>query len=208
MNAAAYGINGGWAGLRTRPEFVALFGGASTGDVRSGVLVGETQGQSLHIGSIGSFTAGYAAPKYWNVTSTGQPGSSGEFVDTDFPMFRLADAYLIYAEAVVRGAGGTRAQALTYVNQLRQRAFGNTTGNIADADLTVNFILDERGRELFWEAHRRPDLIRFGRFTTSGIWEWKGNVPAGKTTEAFRNVYPLPASELLANPNLDQNPNY
>ena len=206
MNADDYGINGGWYGLRTRPEFVALFGGAGTADVRSKPLY--SAGQSLHIASIGEFTQGYGAPKYRNVTSTGQEGTSGEFVDTDFPMFRLADAYLIYAEAVLRGGGGTRAQALTYINLLRQRAYGGTTGNIADADLTTAFMLAERGRELWWEAHRRSDLIRFGQFTTSGIWEWKGNVPAGKTTDATRNLYPLPASELLTNPNLDQNLGY
>ena len=80
-------------------------------------------------------------------------------------MFRLADAYLMYAEAQLRGGGGDRAQALAYVNALRQRAYGNASGNITDAELTCDFILDERGRELLWEAHRRTDLVRFGLFT-------------------------------------------
>ena len=74
--------------------------------------------------------------------------------------------------------------------------------------LTLPFILDERGRELLWEAHRRTDLIRFNLFTQNGIWTWKGGVKAGRATDAFRNLYPLPASELLANPNLEQNPGY
>jgi hypothetical protein len=208
MNAADYGLNGGWWGLRVRPQLVALYpaAGPASPDRRSAYFF--TQGQSLQIGSISDFTNGYAAPKYQNVTSAGMPGSNSEFVDIDFPMFRLADAYLMYAEAVLRGGGGSRAQALTYVNALRQRAYGNASGNITDAQLTLDFILAERARELMWEGHRRTDLIRFDRFTDNGLWAWKGNVQAGRTTEAYRDVYPLPASELTANPNLTQNQGY
>ncbi|HEX2092595.1 MAG TPA: RagB/SusD family nutrient uptake outer membrane protein [Longimicrobiaceae bacterium] len=208
MNAADYGLNGGWWGLRVRPQLVALFPsvGPSSPDRRAAHFF--TQGQTLEITSISDFTKGYAAPKYQNVTSTGQPGSNSEFVDIDFPMFRLADAYLMYAEAVLRGGGGSQAQAVTYVNALRQRAYGGTSGNITAGQLTLDFILAERGRELHWEGHRRTDLIRFGRFSSSGTWAWKGNVQAGRTTEAFRDLYPLPASELLANPNLKQNTGY
>ena len=159
--------------------------------------------------SFGDSKAGYAAPKYRNVTSTGAPGSNKSFPDTDFPMFRLADAYLIYAEAFLRGGGGTQANAVNYVNLLRRRAYGNTLGDITAADLTLQFILDERGRELLWEAHRRTDLIRYGLFTGGDyLWAWKGGAPAGTATESFRNLYPLPASELTANPNLTQNPGY
>jgi hypothetical protein len=123
-------------------------------------------------------------------------------------MFRLADAYLIYAEAVLRGGGGDRPTALGYVNAIRRRAYGGTTGDITDAQLTLPFILDERSRELLWEGFRRQDLIRFGQFTDQTVWAWKGNVIAGKTTEAFRNLYPIPANELSANPNIKQNPGY
>ena len=122
-------------------------------------------------------------------------------------MFRLADAYLIYAEAVLRGGGGSTAQALTYVNALRQRAYGDTSGNITAAQLTLDFILDERGRELLWEAHRRTDLVRYGRFTGGEyLWAWKGGAAGGTATESFRDLYPLPANELMANPNLDAEP--
>jgi hypothetical protein len=123
-------------------------------------------------------------------------------------MFRLGDAYLMYAEAVLRGGGGTRAQALAYVNALRQRAFGDASQNITDAQLTLDFLKNERARELLWEGHRRTDLIRFNTFTTAGVWQWKGNVKAGTTTPAFRNLYPIPSSELGANPNLHQNAGY
>jgi hypothetical protein len=204
MNASAFGIDGGWWGLRFKPETVNLFSGA-TGDVRSQIF---TNGQSGAMNELTNFNDGYASTKYANVTSTGAAGSNPGFPDTDYPMFRLGDAYLMYAEEVLRGGGGSRAQALTYVNALRTRAYGNTSGNISDAQLTLNFIKDERSRELYWEGHRRQDLVRFGQFTDQGVWAWKGGVKAGRTTETFRNLYPLPASELLANPNLKQNPGY
>jgi hypothetical protein len=124
-------------------------------------------------------------------------------------MFRLADAYLMYAEAVLRGGGGTRAQALTYVNALRQRAYGNASGNITDPELTLDFVLAERGRELLWEGHRRVDLVRYGLFTGGTyLWAWKGGAVAGTATGTHLDLYPLPVSEIVANPNLTQNPGY
>jgi hypothetical protein len=207
MSANAYGLDFGWGGLRAKPELVGLFpGGAGGADLRSSIFF--TQGQSLQINNLTDFRQGLGAPKYSNVTSTGAPGSSPGFPDIDYPMFRLADAYLMYAEAVVRGGGGTRAQALAYVNALRMRAYGNAGGNITDAQLTLDLIRDERGRELYWEGHRRTDLVRFDRFTDNGVWTFKGGVPQGRLTASHFDLYPLPASELLANPNLDQNPGY
>jgi hypothetical protein len=123
-------------------------------------------------------------------------------------MFRLADAYLMYAEAVLRGGGGNDALAVSYVNVLRERAYGNNSNNIQSSDLTLDFILDERARELHWEGHRRQDLIRFNQFSTNGVWEWKGNVQNGTTTPAFRNLFPIPTTELNLNSNLIQNPGY
>lgn len=204
MNASSYGIDGGWWGLRLKQEAFRTF---EAGDARAAHFY--TSGQNVQVNSIGNFNDGIASPKFTNRTSTGAAGSDATHVDTDFPMFRLADAYLMYAEAVLRGGGGTRAQALTYVNALRQRAFGGTSGNITDAQLTLDFILAERLRELLWEGHRRTDLIRFNRFTGGAyIWAWKGGVAPGRATETFRNLYPLPANELVANPNLKQNPGY
>lgn len=203
MNAASYGLDGGWWGLRVRPEVYNLFTGA---DGRSAIFY--TDGQSVDINSVGDFFSGVAAPKFRNVTSTGQPGSSTSYADTDFPMFRLADAYLMYAEAVLRGGGGSAATALEYVNALRTRAWGDASGNITAAELDLDFILAERARELLWEGHRRTDLIRFGRFSDQGVWQWKGGVKAGQTTASFHNLFPIPSSELAANPNLTQNPGY
>ena len=204
MNPAAYGIDGCWWGLRLKPEAYNRF---ASNDPRGAFFY--TDGQTVPVSSISDFSKGIPAPKYRNVKSTGGAGSHPTHVDTDFPMFRLGDAYLMYAEAVLRGGGGSRGQALDYINALRTRAFGDASGNITDAQLTLDFVLDERGRELLWEGHRRTDLVRYGRFTGgSYLWAWKGGIEAGRATENFRDLYPLPANELVANPNLRQNPGY
>ncbi len=204
MNANLYGIDGCWWGLRLKPQAYQRY---TAGDARTSFFF--TTNQTVNVSSIGDFKKGIPAPKFANVTSTGQQGSHPTHVDTDFPMFRLGDAYLMYAEAVVRGGGGSRAQALGYINALRQRAFGNASGNITDAAMTADFILDERGRELLWEGHRRTDLVRYGKFTgPSYIWSWKGGTEAGVATASFRDLFPLPSNELVANPNLQQNPGY
>jgi hypothetical protein len=203
MDPAAYGVDGCWWGLRLKPEAYAR----SSGDPR-GAFFFNDPAFSVTISNLTTFTDGIPAPKFTNIKSTGGRGSDAAFPDTDFPMFRLADAYLIYAEAAVR-TGTNLGQALTYVNLLRQRAYGNNSGDITAGQLTLQFILDERGRELLWEGHRRTDLIRYGQFTGgSYIWSWKGNVPAGTATDPHLNLYPFPVTQLSANPNLQQNPGY
>lgn len=207
IDPAAFGINGGWWGLRLRSPAADRFEAEPAGtDQRRSIVF--TSGQSKVVSAVGDFSNGYAFPKFSNKTSAGVTGSNLDFPDTDFPMFRLADAYLIYAEAVLRGGGGSAATALGYVNALRERAYGSTAGDITADQLTLPFILDERGRELTWEGFRRQDLIRFGQFSAAGIWEWKGGVPAGKTTESYHDLYPIPSNELSANPTIQQNPGY
>ncbi len=161
----------------------------------------------IEIGSdFTDFSKGYLVSKYSNIKSTGEAGQSVRFVDTDFPLFRLADAYLMYAEAHLRNGGGDRATALGYVNALRERAFGDMSGNITDAELTLDFILDERARELYWEAHRRQDLIRFGKYTGGTYnWRYKGGTPNGSSISDNFKLFPVPASSRAANPNLGQN---
>lgn len=201
------GTGEAWAGLRTTSALVNKFD--LDNDARA---LFWTDGQSLEINDIGLFTDGYAVTKFRNRKLDGTPSDSDQpvMVDTDWPMFRLADAYLMYAEAVLRGgSGGSRAQALTYVNALRERAFGGTSGSITDGQLTLDFLLDERARELFWEGHRRTDLIRYGVFTGSEyLWPWKGNVQEGAPSASHRDLFPIPSAEIGANPNLEQNPDY
>lgn len=208
MDPAEFGINGGWSGLRTTSALVNKFPD-ETGALDQRAMF-YTDGQNKEINDISNFNDGYAITKYKNVTSDGVPGKDLTHIDTDFPMFRLAEAYLIYAEAVLRGGtGGDISTAVGYINQLRERAYGGaTTGNITTNDLTLDFILDERARELYWEGHRRTDLIRFDQFTENGVWPWKGGVKEGKTTNSYLNILPFPSSEFLANKNLDQNPGY
>jgi starch-binding outer membrane protein, SusD/RagB family len=210
MSASEFGINGGWYGFRVRPQYADLFGDPdTTSDARGQILFDEDNEHTRSITQLRDRAdLGYGIGKYKNVTKTGTAGKHAEFVDTDFPYFRLADAYLIYAEAHLRGGGGTLAQALQYVNALRERAYGDASGNIVAAELTLPFILEERARELALEAKRRTDLVRFGQFAQGRVWEWKGNIQAGTNMPPHFDLYPIPAGQLIANPNLDQNPGY
>ena len=203
MNPATYGHGECWWGLRLKPEAYNL----NSADPRHTYFF--TTGQTVQIASLTNFGDGIAAPKFTNVASGGGNGSHNYFPDTDFPMFRLADAYLIYAEAHLRGSVGDATLALNYVNAIRQRAYGDNSGDITAGQLTLPFILDERGRELLWEGHRRTDLIRYGLFTGGTyLWSWKGNTQLGTSTPDYLNLYPIPATQLSANPNLTQNPGY
>ncbi len=201
------GVMGGWAGLRATRNLIEKFPDLA-GDV-DGRAIFFTEGQSVDIDDIGVFEQGIAVPKFKNINSAGQVGSDPTHVDTDYPMFRLGDAYLMYAEATLRGASnGNLNTAVTLINDLRERAYGNNDGDVVAAEVDLDFILDERSRELYWEGSRRIDLVRYGQFTDNGIWPWKGNVKEGRLTEPHRDIFPIPASDLLANPNLVQNPGY
>lgn len=205
MNPADFGVESGWGGTRTTKQFVNIFGQNNTADHRA---MFYSSGQNLEINDIGLFTDGWAITKWKNVDQNGNPGSHPAYPDTDFPMFRLADVYLMYAEAVLRGGtGGDEGTALDYFNDLRRRAYGNSNGEVSALDLEL--ILRERAKELYWECQRRTDLIRYGKFTGGDyIWAWKGQVQDGIATDAHFNLFPIPAADLTANPNLVQNPGY
>jgi hypothetical protein len=170
-----------------------------------------TDGQNLEIEDIPSFTDGYAVTKFKNIDSNGNQGvdSSGNFVDTDLALIRLAEIYLNHAEAILRGGGGDLNLATANINELIERGYGNSDYNITSSELTLDFILNERSRELYWEGQRRTDLVRYGYFTTGNyLWPFKANQPEGTSTDAFRNVFPIPSSSISANPNLNQNDGY
>jgi hypothetical protein len=196
--------NANWGGYRARKDLTNKF---EPGDKRY-LFVGENP-------SLGddptTFTNGLMVYKYRNIKSgstVGNPiaASDRRYADNDFPLFRLAEQYLVYAEAVARGGAGSKADAVSYINQLRSRA---GVSNINESQLTTGFILDERARELYWECFRRTDLIRYNQFTTSNyIWEWKGGVQDGRGVDAHFNIYPIPASDINANVNLKQNTGY
>ena len=195
MDPAEMGISSGWGGLRTTPEFYNKFG---SDDKRSLFF---TSGQQKDIDDIGDFTNGFAFMKFRNIKSDGEPGQELGFVDTDFPMMRYADVLLMAAECQVRGAS---IDGLAAYNQVHERA-----GLPAASAITLQDVIDERGRELYQECWRRNDLIRFGMFTTDKyVWQWKGNVKEGKAVDDYRNLFPIPDSDRLANSNLQQNPGY
>ena len=219
MNASSLGINDGWSGLTAPKEFVNKFevsarnGNNEPTAWKDKRAMFYTDGQTYENTDLKDFTkSGYAITKFKNITSTGAAGKDPEkkFPDTDLPLIRLAEVYLTYAEAVLRGGtGGDRATALGYINQLRSRAYGNASGNIADSDLTLDFILDERARELYWEGLRRTDLIRYGKFTGGAyLWSFKGGAASGVAVPDYRNLYPIPQDARTANENLTQNTGY
>lgn len=221
MDAFNFGVNGGWSGLRTTKALVNKFDYSITNtDADGNPIEWEdsralfyTDGQSFEINTIANtFTDGYAVTKFKNVDSNGAAGldEGGDFVDTDLPVIRLAEIYLNYAEALLRGgSGGDLNTATSYINELRARAFGSTAGNISSGDLDLDFILDERSRELYWEGQRRTDLIRFNDYTTGNyLWPFKGGSKSGTAVDDFRKLFPLPSNIILINPNLTQNTGY
>lgn len=205
MPLAQFGATEGWGGHRTTKAWYGLFGdlGTSTDD-RAKLF--WTDGHSYEMTDYKEWTDGYPSIKFRNSNFSGTTTASS-FSNTDFPLLRLADAYLIYAECAVRGASGTdMGTAVQYVNAVRTRSHAST---VTQSDLNLQFIIDERGRELNLEGHRRSDLIRFGMFTGSTyIWPWKGGVMNGTTIPDTYKLFPIPSSALQANPNLTQNPGY
>lgn len=206
MDVQALGIpSGGWGGNRSRRTLPDKFSDISGATDTRAMFYGDTR----DINDVSIFQQGLAVTKFRNVNRDGSiaPSNDGSQVSVDFPLLRLADAYLIYAEAVLRGGGGSMSDAVNYVNLVRQRAHGGSGGTVST--ITLDFILDERAREFYWEAYRRTDLIRFGRYTGGTyLWPFKGGAQAGTSVQEHRNVFPLPASDVIANPNLEQNTGY
>ncbi len=200
------GTNGNWNCIRVTEQFVGLFDAV---DVRGQFY---TSGQNLLMNQLLDVpTDGYSSTKFRNLTRTGAPAPNrdpgGNWVDIDFPIFRLAEVYLNYAEAVTRGGtGGSTTTAKNYLDLLNVRG---RVGQASNASVTLPYIIAERGRELFWECLRRTDLIRFGQFTTSTyLWAWKGGVRGGTAVDSKYNIFPIPTTDLTANPTLRQNPGY
>ena len=130
-----------------------------------------------------------------------------KFTSCDFPIFRLPEMYLIYAEAEARLGDGTvtSAEARGYINALRDRAGVPMPDNI-----TLDWLLDERARELMWEGHRRVDLIRYGYFTAASFpWTYKGGIADGRIAiPEYRTIYPIIMTDMNANSKLVQNLGY
>ena len=212
------GTKNGWSGNRALSNLVKKFAyknqdtpKADEINDKRGIFYDANRSIDIETSYTKTFeTEGWAVYKYTNLKSDGTPGSNDTHPDTDIPLFRLAEVYLNYAEAVLRGGqGGSKTEALRLVNKLRERGYGSDLGNISESGLTLNFLLDERARELYWEGIRRTDLVRYGLFTSNKyVWQFKGGVKQGTGIEEFRNVYPIPSTDLSVNTSLEQNKGY
>jgi hypothetical protein len=202
---ALVGVNG-WGGNRTTINLPNLFPDyTGTADKRAMFF---TTGRNKDI--VDRTTDGFEVTKFKNINRDGSLGYQLKDlgVGIDMPLFRLAEQYLVYAEAVLRGgSGGDASLALSYFNKIRERAYGSTAGDAGA--ISLDMILDEREREFYWEGFRRTDLIRFGKFVSPAyLWPWKANIANGTGVDDHYNIYPLPSPEVSANNNLRQNPGY
>ncbi|MDR1523736.1 MAG: RagB/SusD family nutrient uptake outer membrane protein [Tannerella sp.] len=210
-----YGTSEQWAGNRCRPELLYRFfpnGNVPEKD-KEGMISASGDGRAmfhgvdrtLSIGNEALFVEGISCVKFTNLRADGAPSNDSKFTDMDIPFMRLAEAYLAFAEAKVRLNGGPTAEATGTINVLRRRAGAKT-----ETSFTLDDILNEWSREFFFEARRRSDLIRFNKFggNTGYSWQWKGGVQNGTNFSSNYNLYPIPNSDIVSNPNLTQNPGY
>ncbi len=215
--------NTNWNGNRARKDFLnvmidtlAVYGGGPIPDTDTIFAQSKDkrvllrQKRSIDIptaSSSGDYGIGVYKFTARNADGSQAANYNPAFASTDFPIFRLADAYMMRAEALFQS--GDAENAVKDVNKIRERAFGSSEGNITAGQLTEQFLLDERGREFYYEAQRRTDLVRFGQFTNGTYhWQWKGGVFEGTATSSHLNIYPIPGDEVAANPNIQQNADY
>jgi hypothetical protein len=208
-----YGQNpSGWNGFTTLADFYAKFengdqrkgnypapDGSNFSGIGRGFLVGQqykddgsvlidSRSQKPLVFSPDVPLSGAATEKGIRVIKY-HPANAGKYI-----LLRYADVVLMKAEAILRG--GTSAQtALEVVNGLRAKRSAAALGTLNEATM-----LDERGREMYWEGIRRIDQIRFGTFATT--WAEK------TVTDPTRVLFPIPQQALDSNPNLKQNDGY
>ena len=215
---ATNGVSGqNWEGNRARPQLVNLFFNGIEAPTGEAYDVAKTAGDDralfntidriIDIVDNNNFQNGYAVGKFNNFKTDGSAGHHSIHPDADVFLIRKAEAYLTYAEALTRanGSGAAPAEALTAINVLRARA-----GASLKNSCSLNEILDEWGREFYFEGRRRTDLIRFGKFggTTDYKWQWKGGDFNGRDFPEYRNIFPIPIKDITANEKIQQNPGY
>lgn len=211
------GVNNGWGGIRVPYEYVEKYFNVRNADYSAGTYdVNDKRGRMFYIkgrsesmdGALYVFLNGWSFLKFNNIPHNMDQDSylataaSKAYSDIDFPMIRLGEIYLIYAEACMNlGQANT---ALPKVQDLAARA-----GVTAPTSITQEWLIEERARELMWEGHRRTDLIRYGKFTSSSfLWTYKGGSFSGQGFDDHMKIFAIPASELASNPELHQNPGY
>lgn len=216
-----YGTNASWTCMHATAQLADKF--TDPNDVRTSLWLREESGFSKENTTFSQFNCGYASLKFtsliagtngeWSPENGGiydptgkTPANVLNWSSTDWPMFRLADTYLTYAECYILGHTGDAAKAVEYVNYVRNRAGLSSWYSF---DLTADNILDERCRETYWENTRRSDLIRHNKFTGSNyVWAWKGDSFEGAAVDSRYNLMPIPTNIIAAQPYFQQNPGY
>lgn len=216
-DAGTNGTDQNWGGNKARPDLIKKF--FPNGDAPQvpayEMTVAANDDRALFDGVgresienskgyLGDFKDGYAVAKFLNYKSDGSATHDACFPDMDYFFFRVAEAYLTYAEATARDNNNTATdQGIIYINELRTRANASPK-----AGYSMNDILDEWSREFYFEGRRRVDLIRHGKFGGNGdyMWQWKGGVKEGRNFEETRNVFAIPAAQVKGA--IIQNPGY
>lgn len=217
------GVNTGWAGLRVPEEFINKFfrpittpnyatGDYKIGDKRAdGLFYIKGRKPSMNNGNLYEFKHGWTCWKFNNIPHDKEEmefleeAKKKAYSDIDYPLIRLGEIYLIYAEACMNLTA--TSEALPYLEKLAERAGVDppTVGTV-----TNDWLMKERARELYWEGHRRTDLIRYGLYHTDKyIWPYKGSDAfKGGEFDQYMNVFAIPPTELAANGELYQNYGY
>lgn len=210
------GINSGWGGNRVPYEYARDYFGVKNQNYETGEYeVTDERGKLFYIKGrqesmveILNFICGWSLFKYNNTPHNknreeyATEAKTQAYSNVDYPLIRLGEIYLIYAEACLKT--GNITPALPYLNELRTRAKVNEINTYDE-----QWLLEERARELIWEGHRRTDLIRYNKFNSASfLWKWKGGSYDGQGFESYKNIYAIPPSEMASNLDLYQNPGY
>lgn len=224
-NKTWYGVQSAWGCMHARQQFSEKFD--LNTDYRTYLWLTEDAGFTITNKTISKFTDGYLPIKFTNIPAA----SNGEyyrykdenglnrvsagagvsinanfsFCDTDLPLIRLADVYLMAAESTLHGAGD-QTLGLNYLNWVRNRAGLSGIGILTDTD-----VINERARELYWENVRRTDLIRFGMFSGNNYnWNWKNGTSDGTAIDKHMDIFPIPSAIVSSYGagNYIQNPGY
>ena len=209
------GINGGWAGNRVPYGYIQKFftdvknpdyteGTYTYTDKRASYFYIKGRSESMQ-DNLNVFLNGWSCIKFNNVphdmdaVDFAATAATKNFSDIDWPLIRLGEIHLIYAEACMHAGGDASAQI---------KALADRAGVAAPATIDEEFLMAERARELMWEGHRRTDLIRYEKWISGYNWTYKGGNFGGQDLPAHFNIFPVPVTELSANLDLEQNPGY
>ncbi|HTR32004.1 MAG TPA: RagB/SusD family nutrient uptake outer membrane protein [Puia sp.] len=160
------------------------------------------------VATLSDASGGFRGAGVRNIKYFPEAGTSGN-QDNNYALFRLADIYLMRAEADIRANGSASATSVNLVNAVRTRAYnGSTSNNWAAGQVTLANILAERGRELAWECVRRTDQIRYEVTSGTPYFTAARNPQKTQDADAHTLIFPVPAPQMTSNPNLKQNPEY